>query len=132
MFMLVTIFTVVCCSKCRVFTHSTVWWNQLNRLDNTFIHKKVSISILKTNEISLAFLWTFFEATFHKPCCLWESGWGRTLSPCLSYSPPFSIRKATCPGDEAVCSLKQYLQYFAKYRVYFSVFILFYKFEHKI
>ena len=67
MSMVVTSFNIVCCSKCKVFTHSTIWWNQLNRLGNAFIHKNE----LKTNEISLVLLWLLFEATLctgHQIC----------------------------------------------------------------
>ena len=38
------------------FTHSTIWWNQLNRLGSIFTHKNDSVSKLKTNEIILVFL----------------------------------------------------------------------------
>ena len=117
MSMVVTSFNIVCCSKCKVFTHSTIWWNQLNRLGNAFIHKNE----LKTNEISLVLLWLFFEATLctghvwgnfvHRPClrqlCAqatlplgYSCGW--TWSPCWPCSSPSDIRKATCPGDVAV------------------------------
>ena len=66
MSMVFTYFNIVCCCKCRVFTHSKVWWNQLNRLGNTFIHKCISVSKLKTNGISPVFLWMFFDATFSR------------------------------------------------------------------
>ena len=62
MSMVVTTFNIVTVNL-RVFTHSSVWWNQLNRLGNTFIHENVSVSKLKTIKISLVVLWMFFEVT---------------------------------------------------------------------
>ena len=62
-------FNIVCYSTFRVFTHSTVWWNQLNRLSNT---KSVSVSKLKTNEISLLLFWMFFDATFSRSHVVFE------------------------------------------------------------
>ena len=67
--MMVPSFNIVCYSTFRVFTHSTVWWNQLNRLSNT---KSVSVSKLKTNEISLLLFWMFFDATFSRSHVVFE------------------------------------------------------------
>ena len=90
--------SIVCCSKCKVFTHSTVWWNQLYSLGNTFIHKDVSVSQLKRQRnqpsIFMDILWGNF---LPKPWCLWDTGWGQTWSPCSLCSPPSTIRKKTCP-----------------------------------
>ena len=66
MSMVVTSFNIVSCSKSRVFTHSLVWWNELNRLGNTFIPKNVSVSKLKTDEIILVYLWMLSETTFSR------------------------------------------------------------------
>ena len=103
MYMVVISSSIVCCSKCKVFTHSTVWWNQLNSLGNTFIHKDVSVSQLKRQRnqpsIFMDILWGNF---LPKPWCLWDTGWGQTWSPCSLCSPPSTIRKKTCPVDDAV------------------------------
>ena len=67
MYIAVTSFNILCCSKCRFFTHSTVWWNPRNTLITTFIHRNVSVYKLKTIEFSLVFLWMFFKITFSRP-----------------------------------------------------------------
>ena len=97
MYIAVTSFNILCCSKCRFFTHSTVWWNPRNTLITTFIHRNVSVYKLKTIEFSLVFLWMFFKITFSRPHV-----WGRTWLPCSPCSASSSIRNATCSGVEAV------------------------------
>ena len=62
-------FNIVCYSTFRVLAHSTVWWNQRNRLSTT---KSVSVSKLKSNEISLLFLRMFFDATFSRSHVVFE------------------------------------------------------------
>lgn len=99
-----TSFNLVCCSNGRVFTYSKVWRNQLNRLGNTFIHKNVPASKLRTNEICLVFLWMFSVATFSKKHVVFgispEGEHGRHADH-LHYHP-ISNKQATFPGDELV------------------------------
>ena len=118
----VTSFNIVCCSNGRVFTYSKVWRNQLNRLGNTFIHKNVPASKLRTNEICLVFLWMFSVATFSKRHVVFgispESEHGRHADH-VPYHP-ISNKQATC------LFLRQYLENNFAYSFCFTCY------EHKI
>ena len=129
MSMVFTSFNIVCCCKCRVFTHFKVWWNQLNRLGNTFIHKCISVSKLKTNGISPVFLWMFFEATFSRSHVVFvisdEGEHGRHLHHVNRHR---ISERQHAPGDEAVGNICNILRNIGYTFVYLFCFTCY---EHK-